>query len=155
MYASIMRQETLPYGKAMWMDERQTRILDNTVRDFERSEWRSIFDSLTKRFGLFVAEVDFEENPHNLEPVIQYKGTGKTRYTLERRTDTITSVDISLVIASGGKIHSVKRALMWECNTKLMNPWIEKANALKKEGELTGNSAKKSFGKLLANSAYG
>ena len=36
-----------------------------------------------------------------------------------------------------------------------MNPWILKANALKKEGELTGNGAKKSFGKLLANSAYG
>ena len=36
-----------------------------------------------------------------------------------------------------------------------MNPWILKCNTLKKEGELTGNSAKKAFGKLLANSAYG
>ncbi len=36
-----------------------------------------------------------------------------------------------------------------------MNRWIVKFNALKKEGELTGNSAMKAFGKLLANSAYG
>ena len=36
-----------------------------------------------------------------------------------------------------------------------MNPWIVKCNALKKEGELEGNAAKKAFGKLLANSAYG
>jgi hypothetical protein len=113
MYASIMRCELLPYGKAMWFDERQTRIVDNTVRDIERGEWRSIFNSLTKRFGLFIAEVDFEENPHNLEPVIQYKGTGKTRYTLERRTDTLTSVDIALIIASGGKVHQVNRVLSW------------------------------------------
>ena len=105
MYASIMRGELLPYGKAIWFDERQTRILDNTVREIERAEWRTILESLTKRFGLFVAEVDFEENPHNLEPIVQYKGTGKTRYTLERRTDTLTSIDIALIIASGGKVH--------------------------------------------------
>ena len=36
-----------------------------------------------------------------------------------------------------------------------MSPWIDKANALKKQGELSGNSAKKAIGKLLANSSYG
>jgi hypothetical protein len=107
---------------------------------------------------MFQAEVDFEENPHNLEPVIQYKDPkygGKTRFTLERRVDTLTSVDIAIVIASGGTIHSVARAMFWESHTTLMNPWIEKCNTLKKQGELTGNSAMKAFGKLLANSAYG
>ena len=36
-----------------------------------------------------------------------------------------------------------------------MNPWIEKANALKKLGQITGNAALTAFGKILANSAYG
>jgi hypothetical protein len=36
-----------------------------------------------------------------------------------------------------------------------MSKWISKTLDIKKEGEMTGNGAKKSFGKLLANSAYG
>lgn len=56
---------------------------------------------------MFLAEVDFEENKMNLEPVIQYKKDGKTIYTVERRTDVLTSVDIALIIASGGKIYNI------------------------------------------------
>jgi len=97
-----MRTESLPFGKARWLDDQQLKVLEKTIMTTEKNEWRVIFESLTKRFGLFIAEVDFEENKNNLEPVIQYKGTGKTRYTLERRTDTITSIDIVLIIASGG-----------------------------------------------------
>jgi hypothetical protein len=91
----------------------------------------------------------------NLEPIIQYKKDGKTIYTVERRTDVLTSVDIALIIGSGGTIHSVSKCMTFEYNGHIMKPWIKKCNALKKEGELEGNSAKKAFGKLLANSAYG
>jgi hypothetical protein len=49
----------------------------------------------------------------------------------------------------------MSRAITWENHGKIMNPWIEKANALKKEGELNANVAKKAIGKLLANSSYG
>ncbi len=91
----------------------------------------------------------------NLEPVIQYKKDGKTIYTVERRTDVLTSVDIALIIASGGKIYNISQCMTFESYGFIMRPWITKCNALKKEGELQGNSAKKAFGKLLANSAYG
>lgn len=100
-----MRYESLPYGKSRWMDEREAKTLERTLVSLQRDDWRKVFDSITKRFGLFIAEVDFEENPHNLEPVIQYKDPNhgsKTRYTLERRIDIITSVDVALIIASGG-----------------------------------------------------
>lgn len=80
---------------------------------------------------------------------------GKTRYTVERRKDVLSSVDVSLILASGGTIYSVSKCMFWESSGQIMNPWIVKANALKKEGELSGNGAKKAFGKLLANSAYG
>lgn len=150
-----MRVENLPYGKARWLDENELKVLEKTIITTEKNEWRVIFESLTKRFGLFIAEVDFEENKHNLEPVIQYKESGKTRYTLERRTDIITSIDVALIIKSGGKVHRITRVITWEFSGKIMNPWTEKANALKKEGELSGNSAKKAIGKLLANSSYG
>ena len=91
----------------------------------------------------------------NLEPVVQYKQNGKTKYTVERRTDVLTSVDVALIIASGGKVFGISKCMYWESQKEIMNPWIMKCNALKKEGELSGNSAKKTFGKLLANSAYG
>ena len=113
MYASIMRTESLPYGKARWLDETELKVLEKTVLATEKKDWRIIYESLTKRFGLFIAEADFEENHHNLEPVIQYKGSGKTRYTLERRTDTITSVDLAIILASGGKVHGLTRAITW------------------------------------------
>jgi hypothetical protein len=87
--------------------------------------------------------------------VVPWKKDGKTRYTVERRTDTLTSVDIALIIASGGKVHSINRVISWESCDKVMAPWIEKCLAVKKEGELSGNSAMKAFGKLLANAAYG
>ena len=67
----------------------------------------------------------------------------------------MTSIDIALIIASGGAIYNITKSMYWESFGNVMNPWIVKCNNLKKEGELTGNSAKKSCGKLLANSAYG
>jgi hypothetical protein len=53
----------------------------------------------------------------NLEPVVQFKKNGKTVYTVERRTDVITSVDVALIIASGGKIHKISKILTWENKT--------------------------------------
>lgn len=51
----------------------------------------------------------------NLEPIVQFKDeNGKTRWTLERRTDVLTSIDLSLIVASGGKVHSINRVLRWE-----------------------------------------
>ena len=91
----------------------------------------------------------------NLEPVIPFKKDGKTLYTVERRTDVITLQDIAMIIASGGNIHSISRVMTWEKHTQLMREWILKANDIKKQGELEGNSAKKAIGKLLANAAYG
>jgi hypothetical protein len=85
---------------------------------------------------LFTAEVDFEENKMNLEPVIQYKKNGKTIYTVERRSDILTSIDIALIIASGGKIFNISKCMTFESNGHIMRPWITKCNALKKEGEL-------------------
>jgi hypothetical protein len=73
MYASIMRNEVLPFGKAYWMDDTQTKIIEKTILQTPKGDWRTIFESLTSRFGLFVALTDFEENPQNLEPVVQYK----------------------------------------------------------------------------------
>ena len=71
MYASIMANELLPYGKCMWLDEKQVQVLYNTVTQYGRKDsWRKIYEALTKSFGLFVAECDFQENPMNLEPVV-------------------------------------------------------------------------------------
>lgn len=42
----------------------------NSIAKFEKIAWRDIFNSLTKKFGLFLAECNFSENPHNLEPII-------------------------------------------------------------------------------------
>jgi hypothetical protein len=72
----------------------------------------------------------------NLEPVIQYKNDGKTQYTVERRTDVLTSVDIALIIGSGGKIYNINKCMTFESNGNIMRPWITKCNELKKEGEL-------------------
>jgi hypothetical protein len=46
------------------------KTLERSVTVEVKRGWRSIYDSLTKRFGLFICEVDFEENPMNLEPVV-------------------------------------------------------------------------------------
>lgn len=59
MYASIMANESLPYGRASWLDDAQVKILSNTVNRCKTSNWRHIFDAITKAFGLFVCEVDF------------------------------------------------------------------------------------------------
>ena len=155
MYASIMKNEILPFGKANWKTNEQLATLNNTIKSYEKKDWRKLYEQLTKDFGMFVAEVEFRENPMNLEPIVQYKSNDKTRYTVEKRTDILTSIDIALIIASGGAIYNITKSMYWESFGNVMNPWIVKCNNLKKEGELTGNSAKKSFGKLLANSAYG
>ena len=104
---------------------------------------------------MFIAQVDFEENPSNLEPIIQYKKNGKTIYSVERRVDIITIIDIALIISSGGKIHSIDKCMFFKSYDTYMNPWIEKCNALKKKGELEQNTAMKTLGKLMANSSYG
>lgn len=99
MYASIMRNEIFPFDKARFLTEEQIKKVDEYVKNIEKlNSWRDIYNLLTRQYGLFIAEVDFEENPMNLEPVIQYKYNGKTTFTVERRTDIITSVDIALVI---------------------------------------------------------
>ena len=85
----------------------------------------------------------------NLEPVIQYKLNGCTKFTVQRRTDVITSIDI------GGTIHSIDKVLSWELNGQILNKWIEKTLQHKNEGQRTGNSGLKAFGKLEANATYG
>ena len=47
----------------------------------------------------------------NLEPVIQYKDKNITKYTVQRRTDILTSLDIALIISSGGHIFGINRVL--------------------------------------------
>ena len=70
MYASIMRNESLPFGKARFAEQQVVELLMNSIAKFEKIAWRDIFNSLTKKFGLFLAECNFSENPHNLEPII-------------------------------------------------------------------------------------
>jgi len=43
-----------------------------------------------------------------------------------------------MIIASGGTVHSIKKAMFWESYGKIMSPWIQKAAAIKKEGQLHG-----------------
>ena len=88
--------------------------------------------------------------------MVQYKNEkGKTTYTLERRTDTLTSVDIAMVLASGGSIFNLTKCMYWSKQGKLLSDWIAKCNKMKLEAGLEGNTGKRNFAKLLANGAFG
>lgn len=164
MYASIMKNDNLPYGKTMWKPAEQIDTLMIMVRRLQQEQrvapksWRQINEAIEAKFGLFIADADFQDHPHNLEPVVQFRDVNHgnaTRFTVARRQDNITNVDVALLVASGGTVFRIDRCLTWEFKGNIMEPWIVKCNEMKKQGELTGNGALKSFGKLLANSAYG
>lgn len=106
---------------------------------------------------MFIAEVDFCENPYNPEPVVPFKDEelGRTYYINDRRTQVITSIDIALIIQSGGTIFNINKVLQWETYGDIMSKWMAKTLEIKEEGARNGDDGVKAFGKLLGNSTYG
>lgn len=44
MYASIMKNEILPFGKANWKTNEQLATLNNTIKSYEKKDWRKLYE---------------------------------------------------------------------------------------------------------------
>jgi len=156
MYAYIMKTFSFPYGPSKFMDKEELNNINKQVQkimSYVEKDTRKIFAEL----GYFIAQCDFEENENNLEPSIQYKcpTTKKTLWTNSRRKQTITSIDLAIILKNGGKVYNISRVLKWDVSSQVFSKWIEYTLSIKNEGKRTHQPAKTAFGKILANAAYG
>lgn len=171
-----MQDHKFPYGRKCWLDRCE---MDNLVRNIQKRVPRYngeklkslknikelVLDIHNKFFPeLFICEVEIDENPLSIEPVIAHKqkigGTDenpilKTMYTNERRQQVITSVDLITILVKGGTLYSMDKCLCFERCDKILAEWMDKCLTIKNEGKLKNLPAMTALGKLLANGTYG
>ena len=153
MYASIMCENKFPFGLPEWIDQTKANELVNKVVDWaQRPNGPRPLARIWALPCFFIARVEYEERRSSLEPVIPVKTKAGTKYILERRSAILTSLDIALIVAKGGRIFSVGELLSFPYSDYLCRPWVAKCVEGKKK---YGKSALGVFYKLLGNAAYG
>lgn len=179
MYAGCLRDNKYPMGMALDM---HNEMLEDYKKMYENKTWdpldrRSIAllrQKLLKTNTFFFLEVDVEPNVHNIEPSVPgYEQTydedskkwrkEKITWCVRPKTHQVYNhVHVFLLLKSGGKITKIHRGLYFPSKPlPIFEEYITKALAIKKEGdqmnavEKGSGAAKRSFGKLLCNAAYG
>jgi len=162
MYGSIQQKAELPHGVISEVDSKDGERYINIVKTY-------CADLLTKAGGdrnkavqmleykmptYWMGEIEFQENQNSLEPVISEKTKHGTRYSVEKRTAVITSMDLALILLKGGTYFSCKRMLHFAAGSKWAQAWADICLEGKTLYKKT-NYARSLMYKLLLNAFYG
>jgi hypothetical protein len=150
MYVSLMKDHKYPYGQPKWAAPQDVDLVRDICNDPDPNRWTLLRDMF------FIAEVDLELHPMEVEPPIAYKNhLGRTTWGIGRRVQKLTSIDLYLVLRNEGKVHSVNTMLIWDKSAPIFKRWMEKTLDMKERGEREGKEALRSFGKLCGNTTFG
>jgi ATP-dependent DNA helicase PIF1 len=143
MYVAAMRNEAYPIGPARWADEEELAEIMSKLLSGAPLPW-------------CIAEVDCELDATDLEPAVGYRDEeGKLHWDSCRRVQSYTNIALDLMRRTGGRFHSMRRAVVWDSSTHLFKKWMNVTLNGKESAEREGRTGLRNFYKLLGNSSYG
>lgn len=152
MYGSIMLNARLPCGVISWVSDEQIPNYIDQIKDYAREN--TLKSMKFEMPTYWIAEIDFQERVSSLEPVLSEKTKSGTRYTVERRTAVMTSLDLAMILIKGGTYFGCKRMLHFADGEKWSHPWAESCLKGKNENK-TSNPPLSTMYKLMLNAFYG
>jgi hypothetical protein len=172
MYMSILERASFPHGKPQWIAQEgvaehvqliiaQAERLKKMARKngFHPIHYAPMGSESSPEgkvlADFWIADIEFQENEHSLEPVLPVKTKQGTFYNLARRTARITSYDLLLILLNGGTYFGCGQMLHFPNNNEWMGEWSKKCRIGKQDAKKAGNSALTTFWKLMANASYG
>ena len=149
-YAAAMLGVDHPYGEPYWGSADDIATIEAIVAD--ESRWPELLKMK------FIVRVDYFGDLHDPDPSFGWRDEerGAIVWDVGAKKDAVmTSTDMHTVLTTRGRVTNVRTPLLWPRQGKIYDPWLGKCLRLKNEGEAEGNGAKRSLGKLLANTLYG
>jgi hypothetical protein len=147
MYVNVMRENRFPYDLAEYMTKAELNDINNGV--------------VKKLPEFYIADVSVSPNINDIEPCLGRKENGKLIWDNTPRRGCYNSIDIQLLLDSGGKIDCFHRMLYWSKSELIFKDWMDTTLKLKTDGdelnakEDGSGDALRAFGKALGNSTYG
>jgi hypothetical protein len=162
LYPWAMINCPYPTGKWTCMVDKESIHFRSFVSNFKSCLNLDLLDrEQMLKLPLFIAEVEFTNNPHDLEPAVGRSNmVGNSRCGVKwdvgvRCRQWMTSLDIYLVYASGGQVHEYHEIIRFDSIGKPYKPWVEDCFKNKKEAQEAGNRARRKQEKDGANTTFG
>ena len=153
MYVSIMLNEMFPYDEGNYATNKELDKYNKLI-----IEGKNILEYLPK---FYIAEVDIQPNPNDLEPPIGRHENGKLIWDCSRRSGWYNSIDVANTLESRGTLYKIEKMYYWKKEAKVFETWMKKTLEIKQEGdrlnkiEAGSGDAMRSFGKTSGNATYG
>ena len=164
MYVSIMKDSPFPYGKPRFLlDSEVTTWLSRLMghrfcqgySPFDEATLQLATDLIDGKHGYAILDVDLACHPCDVEPPVPYRENGKVFWDSKRRRGKYTTIDIGLCLRNGGVVYHVYGGIVWPFSGRIFEKYMEQTLAWKNQGEVDGNEALRSFGKLCGNTVFG
>ncbi len=149
MYVNIMYNNEFPYDKATYASKIELDQFNKLIKENKYDELLKVLPNF------YICIADCQPNEHDLEPPIGRHENKKLLWDCKRRTEAYTSIDINLLLKNRGHLFEITKLIKWDKSCKVFQKWMKYTLDLKEEGEKQGSEAKRNFGKLMGNSAYG
>lgn len=157
MYPWAMTQCDYPVGE--WV-----RVTGEAECQMRRRAWLyqwRVAKDIDKNpdFPLELLDVTITLNPCDLEPPVgRQPRPGKSGLKWDVGAEHrrwLTSVDLWLILSSGGVLGTVHQFITFTSRGKPYEPWVTRCFANKAKAQLEGHTAKRAQSKTLANACYG
>lgn len=165
MYVYIMKTFSFPYDAHSECTPEECQELFAYLNRKKAGEW---CEEDFLEMPMCVLEVEASLHEQEVEPCVPFRkpfkdeGGGDEDFKRSsivwmngKREDVYTSIDIKLILLSGGSIHKVKRGVKWKHAGNLFKQWMMKTLEGKEKAQKEGKKALRSMWKLMGNSTFG
>jgi len=153
MYVTAMQRYPYMWGVHEFMSKESHPDILNAweIKLKQCRHWEDIRDHENP----FFMKITYEHHASETEPLTAIKKDNKLHWTLHKRTDWKTWIDIALLIKNRATIHAIEKICIWPRKYPIFRKWIEKTFAGKKKAEIEGLNGLKRMCKDWGNSTYG
>lgn len=151
MYPSAMMSDRFPLGAAQELDEMKLHEYNDMIST-------EMLEKVEELLPIGIYWCDVEPNPHLTEPVLPHRESkGGLQWTLEKRHQYLTSVDMITGLRCGYKIQidPTYSSLIWTTEGNMFKGYVDRLFALKQQATVDRDPVKRELAKLMMNALYG